>query len=210
MLSPLIEGSLGGLPTMQAAFNAYICDATPTGTSRAKIFTRFFGIFFVGVAAGPTLGNVIPIGAFQASMMLGVLNLLFVVMFLPESLTSEQREILSVSRVAAADEGKQVTYTGVFGRIRGYVITTLRETFGPMAILLPRKSTGQGQAVSGKDWGLTFLAMSLALYLLTIVSPLLSLDAMAANFGLGDLLCQVSLCRAHVRMGSGRGTPIDV
>lgn len=50
----------------------------------------------------------------------------------------------------------------------GYVTGTIRGTFEPMAILLPKKRKGQGQAVSGYDWNLTYLAISLSLYLLTI------------------------------------------
>lgn len=170
MLSPLIEGSLGGLPTMQAAFNAYISDATPAGTSRAKIFSRFFGIFFVGVAAGPTLGNILPYDAFRISIALGAINLLLVVLFLPESLSREQRLVLKASRESLVEDGKRQVPAGLFGRVQGYILNTLKGALGPMAILLPRKRTGQGQAVSGKDWSLTFLAISLALYLLTIVS----------------------------------------
>lgn len=172
MLSPLIEGLLGGLPTMQAAFNAYISDATPVGTSRAKVFSRFFGIFFVGVAAGPTLGNVLPYDAFWVSITLSAVNLFFVVLFLPESLSKEQRLVLKASRESFVEEGKQEVPAGLFARAKGHVRDTLRGALGPMAILLPRKRTGQGQAVSGKDWSLTFLAISLALYLLTIVSAI--------------------------------------
>jgi hypothetical protein len=170
MLSPLIEGTLGGFPTLQAAYNAYISDATPAGTSRAKIFSRFFGIFFVGVAAGPTLGSIIPIDAFRASAVLGAINLFFVILFLPESLSKEQRLAFRASRISLVDDGKPESEGGLSDRLRGHAMATLKSTFGPMAILLPRKRTGQGQAVSGKDWGLTFLSMSLGLYLLTIVS----------------------------------------
>ncbi|KAG9107233.1 hypothetical protein FRC07_008666 [Ceratobasidium sp. 392] len=168
MLSPIVEGCLGGFPTMQAAINAYISDATPAGTSRAKIFSRFFGILFAGVAAGPTIGSVLPYDAFWISIVLGAVNLLCLVLFLPESLTKEQREAFRASRLAAAQDVKPETARGLVGRVRGYVRSTIKSTLGPMAILRPRKRTGQGQAVSGTDWSLTFLAISLALYLLTI------------------------------------------
>jgi hypothetical protein len=80
MLSPLIEGSLGGLPALQAAYIAYISDATPAEPLRGKALSRIFGVFFVGVAAGPTLGSILPVddGTFQLSIALGVINLLFV------------------------------------------------------------------------------------------------------------------------------------
>ncbi|QRV90180.1 major facilitator superfamily transporter [Ceratobasidium sp. AG-Ba] len=168
MISPLVEGCLGGFPTMQAAINAYISDSTTTGTSRAKVFSRFFGILFVGVAAGPTIGSIVPYDAFWMSIVLGLANLVLILLLLPESLTREQREAFKSRRSSIAHVDKPQFERGVVGRMRGYVRFTLRKTLGPMAILLPRKRTGQGQAVSGKDWGLTFLSISLALYLLTI------------------------------------------
>ncbi|KAG8686741.1 hypothetical protein FRC09_013944, partial [Ceratobasidium sp. 395] len=116
MLSPLVEGCLGGFPTMQAAINAYLSDATPAGTSRAKIFSRFFGILFAGVAAGPTIGSVLPYDAFWISIVLGAVNLLCVVLFLPESLTREQREAFRASRVSAAQDVKPETERGLLGR----------------------------------------------------------------------------------------------
>ncbi|KAG8687516.1 hypothetical protein FRC08_011923 [Ceratobasidium sp. 394] len=169
MLSPLIEGGLGGFPTMQAAINAYVSDATPAGTSRAKLFSRFLGISFLGVAAGPTIGSVLPYDAFWISIVLGVVNLLLVLLCLPESLTRAQREAFRASRISLAlDDIKPSTGHGLLGRVRGHIRSSIKSTLGPMAILRPRKRTGQGQAVSGEDWSLTYLAISLALYLLTI------------------------------------------
>ncbi|KAG9073728.1 hypothetical protein FS749_014737, partial [Ceratobasidium sp. UAMH 11750] len=169
MLSPLIEGGLGGFPTMQAAINAYVSDATPAGTSRAKLFSRFFGILFLGVAAGPTIGSVLPYDAFWISIVLGIANLLLVLLCLPESLTRAQREAFRASRISLAlDDIKPTTGHGLLGRVHGHIRSSIKSTLGPMAILRPRKRTGQGQAVSGEDWSLTYLAISLALYLLTI------------------------------------------
>ncbi|QRW18375.1 major facilitator superfamily transporter [Rhizoctonia solani] len=168
VLAPLFEGSLGGFPTMQAAFNAYISDATTPGTSRAKIFARFFGIIFVGVAVGPTLSNLLPFDPFRSSITLGVLNLVLVLFFLPESLTKEQRIALAANRASLASEARKPENGGPIRRITGYVTGAVRGTFEPMAILLPRKRKSQGQAVSGNDWNLTYLAIALSLYLLTI------------------------------------------
>ncbi|KAH7341322.1 hypothetical protein B0J17DRAFT_646103 [Rhizoctonia solani] len=168
MISPLIEGSLGGFPTMQAAFSAYISDATTPGTSRAKIFARFYGIVFVGVAAGPTLSTLLPFNPFHSSIVLGVANLVLLLVCLPESLSKEQRIALAASRISVANEVQKPENQGWVKRISGYVTETLRGTFEPMAILLPKKRKSQGQAVSGNDWNLTYLAISLSLYLLTI------------------------------------------
>ncbi|KAL5634517.1 hypothetical protein ACGC1H_002536 [Rhizoctonia solani] len=168
VISPLIEGFLGGFPTMQVAFNAYISDATPAGSSRAKLFARFFGIVSVGVAAGPTLSSLLPFNPFHSSIVLGASNLLLLLLFLPESLTSEQRITLAAGQVSLTGQDRKPENEGWVNRMSGYVTGTLRGTFQPMAILLPKKRTGQGQAVSGYDWNLTYLAISLSLYLLTI------------------------------------------
>ncbi|CAE6411246.1 unnamed protein product [Rhizoctonia solani] len=167
LVSPLIEGFLGGFPTMQVAFNAYISDATPAGSSRAKLFARFFGLVSVGVAAGPTLSSLLPFNPFHSSIVLGASNLMLVLLFLPESLTSEQRIALAASQVSLTQDQK-LENDGWLNKLNGYVTGTLRGAFEPMAILLPKKRTGQGQAVSGYDWNLTYLAISLSFYLLTI------------------------------------------
>lgn len=170
VLSPLIEGSFGGLLTLQAAFNAYISDVTPVGTSRAKIFSRFLGITFVGLAAGPTLGSVLPFNPFWISITIGFSNLLLLLLFLPESLSKEQRDVLAASRALTDDQKPVLEGRGPLRSIHGYAVATVRGVLEPMKILLPRKRVGQGQAVAGEDWSLTFLAMSLFLYLLAVVS----------------------------------------
>ncbi|EIM91192.1 uncharacterized protein STEHIDRAFT_50128, partial [Stereum hirsutum FP-91666 SS1] len=55
LLSPLIEGSLGGWSTLQATASAYVSDCTSDG-SRAHIFSRFIGVFYLGFSLGPMVG----------------------------------------------------------------------------------------------------------------------------------------------------------
>ncbi|KAI0077310.1 hypothetical protein K474DRAFT_1643587 [Panus rudis PR-1116 ss-1] len=55
LISPLIEGLLGGWSTLQGATSAYVSDCTSDG-SRAKIFSRFTGMFYLGFSVGPTVG----------------------------------------------------------------------------------------------------------------------------------------------------------
>ncbi|KAJ1308003.1 hypothetical protein OPQ81_002076 [Rhizoctonia solani] len=185
VISPLIEGLLGGFPTMQVAFNAYVSDATPAGSSRAKIFARFFGIVSIGVAIGPTLSSLLPFNPFRSSIVLGASNLALLLLFLPESLTQEQRITLAASQVSATGEDQKPENEGWMQKMSRYVTGTLRVTFEPMTILLPKRRKGQGQAVSGYDWNLTYLAISLSLYLLTIaINPLKFLYAQHA-FGWG-------------------------
>lgn len=50
-----IEGLLGGFSTLIAAHQAYLADTTPTGSSRATLFTKFAGVMFLGFMVGPFL-----------------------------------------------------------------------------------------------------------------------------------------------------------
>ncbi|KDN40710.1 hypothetical protein RSAG8_07885, partial [Rhizoctonia solani AG-8 WAC10335] len=139
VISPIVEGLLGGFPTLQAGLNAYISDSTHAGTSRAKIFARFFGFLFVGAAAGPTISNLLPLNPFYSSIALGTANLVLVLLLLPESLTQEKRMTLAASRVLVEAEAPRPENQIWVKRMSSYVIGTLRGTFEPMAILLPRK-----------------------------------------------------------------------
>lgn len=48
----VVEGLLGGFSTLIAAHQAYLADTTPTGSSRATVFTTFAGIAFAGLLLG--------------------------------------------------------------------------------------------------------------------------------------------------------------
>ncbi|KAL0954449.1 hypothetical protein HGRIS_003425 [Hohenbuehelia grisea] len=54
--APVLEGLLGGWSTLQSATSAYISDCTSPG-SRAQIFSRFTGVFYLGLSAGPAIGG---------------------------------------------------------------------------------------------------------------------------------------------------------
>ncbi|TFK20295.1 hypothetical protein FA15DRAFT_673617 [Coprinopsis marcescibilis] len=54
LLAPIVEGLLGGWSTLQSATSAYISDCTSPG-SRAQIFSRFTGVFYLGFSAGPAI-----------------------------------------------------------------------------------------------------------------------------------------------------------
>lgn len=54
LLAPLVEGLLGGWSTLQSATSAYISDCTSPG-SRAQIFSRFTGVFYLGFSFGPAI-----------------------------------------------------------------------------------------------------------------------------------------------------------
>ena len=65
-MAPIIEGLLGGFLSVQSATSSYVSDCTSPG-SRAKIFSRFAGAFYIGSAIGPIIADFLiqhPIVAF--------------------------------------------------------------------------------------------------------------------------------------------------
>jgi MFS family permease len=55
-MAPIIEGLLGGFSSIQSATSSYVGDCTTPG-SRAKIFSRFTGAFYIGSAIGPIIAD---------------------------------------------------------------------------------------------------------------------------------------------------------
>ena len=172
IVAPLIEGLLGGWTTLHSTINSYLSDCTSDG-SRAQIFSRFAGVTFLGLAAGPLLGAFLiqhplkvlqdggdshPIqnvtSVFWVSIALAFLNLLFATFIAPESLSKAQQtanRVLPDINVEDADgEPVQNKAAGV-----GIVSTLL----GPFVVFMPRTVTIPGEN-SKKDWNLTFLALS--------------------------------------------------
>ena len=182
IVAPLIEGLLGGWTTLFSATNSYLSDCTSDG-SRAQIFSRFAGVTFLGLAAGPLLGafliqhplkflqnrgDIHPIqnvtSVFWVSIALSFLNLLFATFVAPESLSKAQQAANRVSvdiEVEDTDAGTTQNKTaGV-----GFVSTLLR----PFVVFMPRTVIVPG-ANSKKDWNLTFLALSIFASMLGSVS----------------------------------------
>lgn len=89
LLGAICSGLVGGSPTITAALNAYISDATPPG-SKAMGFTMLLGLFYLGIAIGPVIGghivaaaglvSVLAVSAFFIALYFVVVTLL-----LPES-----------------------------------------------------------------------------------------------------------------------------
>ncbi|CDO72941.1 hypothetical protein BN946_scf185002.g126 [Trametes cinnabarina] len=56
IVGPVLEGLLGGLTSMSANVHAYMSDCTPP-SQRSRVFSRYLGLLFTGMAIGPTLGG---------------------------------------------------------------------------------------------------------------------------------------------------------
>ncbi|KAL0954450.1 hypothetical protein HGRIS_003426 [Hohenbuehelia grisea] len=111
-ITAILEGLLGGTSTIQSTTAAYISDCTSAG-SRAHIFSRFTGVFFLGISIGPAIGGwlirnsaILPLlkifsapsadkqsvtPVFFVATICSFINLFFVLFVFPESL-SEQKQ----------------------------------------------------------------------------------------------------------------------
>ncbi|KAJ3744437.1 major facilitator superfamily domain-containing protein [Lentinula detonsa] len=126
VIAPIIEGLLGGWSTLQSATSAYVSDCTSPG-SRATIFSRFNGVFFLGFSIGPVLGgwiirNGIPgvdrIGTinkqgksvtevFWLAICFSFMNFLLTTFMFPESLSKEQQEKAKLAHDGFDSKGKR-------------------------------------------------------------------------------------------------------
>ncbi|KAH8093706.1 MFS general substrate transporter [Cristinia sonorae] len=184
VVSPIIEGLLGGWTTLQGATSAYVSDCTSDG-SRAQIFSRFAGVFYLGFSVGPTIGAYLirhPLSmpgfpstasggihngqptvtsVFYAAAMCSFINLLLVLFVFPESLDKKRAE---AAREAAAlgldsmdDDSNEPESTphGVLSRF-----------FRPLVVFAPKRvQTPDG--IQRTDWSLTILAIAIFGYLLS-------------------------------------------
>lgn len=109
LISPIIEGLLGGYSTLQSATSAYLSDCTSSG-SRATIFSRFTGVMYIGSSVGPIIGGWLirhPIewiggssipgrqsvtSVFWVAVFSSFINFLSMAFVFPESLDKEKRK----------------------------------------------------------------------------------------------------------------------
>lgn len=178
IISPIIEGLLGGWSTLQGATSAYVSDCTSDG-SRSHIFSRLTGVFFLGFAAGPMIGafilthpesvpffsatvrSVTPV--FCAAVFLSFANFLLALFIFPESLKAEQRmayrDAKEHAKAAAIAEAHAQGLDAPGNRLVGF----LKDLFLPLLVFAPKKRA------YGRDWNMTLLAIALFGYLLSSV-----------------------------------------
>ncbi|KAF5370171.1 hypothetical protein D9757_010618 [Collybiopsis confluens] len=183
VVGPFVEGLLGGWPTLQAATTAYVSDCTSPG-SRAKIFSRFIGIFFLGTSVGPMIGgwiirNGFPgiprIGTitkqgksvtevFWLAISLSMINFLLATFFFPESLSKYQQMKAKAAYHDQADtKGKSRSIDTALAESSVYVDESTpvasKSRFG--------ETTGVGIR-KRRDWSLTFLAFAMFLFMISV------------------------------------------
>ncbi|KAI8969873.1 MFS general substrate transporter [Trametes punicea] len=182
IVSPIIEGLLGGWATLQAATSAYVSDCTSDG-SRAHIFSRFTGVFYFGFAVGPTIGAFlirhpfIPIfspavgvhngaptvtSVFYVAATASFCNLLLALFLFPESLEKKKAKAAgsapesTLPTFAQSDQG---TPLGVGARMFQFL--------SPLALFLPTV-VDEPDGRKRKDWSMTLLAVVLFGHLLSL------------------------------------------
>jgi hypothetical protein len=223
IVSPIIEGLLGGWSTLQGATTAYVSDCTSDG-SRAQIFSRFSGVFYLGFSLGPMLGAYLirhplvsfpttssgqsPIlhngqptvtSVFYVAAVCSFVNLLLVLFLFPESLAKKRTKAGKPVAVVVAAGPEQEGTEGA-ERMDAVKQSFVQRSLGSLALLLPRKIQ-KPEGGYRTDWSLTLLGFSLFMFLLATVSS--KADAHRIS-GLTDVVApghipdKVSLCRAYL------------
>ena len=163
IIGPMVEGLVGGFPTVAASVNAYASDVTMHG-SRAKMFSRIQGILFVGVAIGPAVGSALLrikpdlLIVFLMSISISAINCLYAFFVIPESLTDDIRLERETKRKLARDERAALEDSenhNWLQRIWSSIMTLLL----PLALFMPRR----------RDWRLTYIGIAFFVCMLTVV-----------------------------------------
>ena len=192
IIAPFFEGLLGGWSTLRYATSAYLSDCTSPG-SRAHIFSRFTGVFHLGVALGPALGAFLirhPVlgvakhsvtEVFWVAVACSFANFMLALFVFPESLSEEKR---SKARGDAcrttAGKGKaqapaQLTEAenpslNDDTAIAPASCSIIEGFLSPLGVFLPVVVDVPGVRRRRRDWSLTFLACALFGYMLSTVS----------------------------------------
>ncbi|KII88336.1 hypothetical protein PLICRDRAFT_110410 [Plicaturopsis crispa FD-325 SS-3] len=168
IFSALVDGSLGGLSTANAAMQAYAADCTEP-SARSRTFSTLLGLLFIGMGAGPTVGALIiratpdhnPIAALYFATFLHICYATFLWMVLPES--------LSPARMRAAREARARQDTHAYGLGTGFAhrfMLVLRQgaadLLGLLSVVVPTKRAGVSSPtkISGRDWSLSLVVIA--------------------------------------------------
>ncbi|KAL1742393.1 major facilitator superfamily domain-containing protein, partial [Schizophyllum fasciatum] len=205
VVGPMVEGTLGGMTAASAAMHAYLAD-TAKPAERARSFSMFMGMLFIGVALGPTLGAILIreaglIYIFFVTTIVHIAYTSYVWFILPESVTKEQqRESAKMYR-----ESLQVETSVRRGsRVRAF-LKRLGAFLTPLALFYPRRTVQNGNPLkrASRDWSLVFIALAYGFVNCIMGSYNYSFQYASSNFGwtseqLGYFLSSVGAVRAAV------------
>ncbi|GAA5830207.1 hypothetical protein JCM11251_001268 [Rhodosporidiobolus azoricus] len=189
----LVSGLLSGALTDFVTGAAYLSDCTDEG-SKTRILSLYEAALFLGTGIGPILASSIisisglGIKAPYVGLVIARVIYLCTFPFMPESLPAQQRK-----QAAKKDE--------VPKPFLARLLSLPAELLSPLAVLLPKKKDGK------REWQLTLLAISLALFM--ILPGLSTIKVLYArsrfNWGpedIGQWTSFSSLCKLVVLVGA--------
>ncbi|EKM55220.1 uncharacterized protein PHACADRAFT_143280 [Phanerochaete carnosa HHB-10118-sp] len=163
LVGPFLDGLLGGMPALMAAIHAYVADCTEPG-ERTHAFSRFLGLLFIGVGAGPSFGSLLirlsgsVLSVFYFAMAIHLVCAMFFVFVIPESLSIRRmfkarrikREQLEKERYTPKARGLNAWPRSLFGFLH------------PLAIFYPTRMRDSANPLKrGKrDWNLFFIVLA--------------------------------------------------
>ncbi|CAG8656224.1 14240_t:CDS:2 [Ambispora leptoticha] len=152
----LVEGLTGGLLSFFAISQAYITDCT-IPSRRSVMFGWLHGATLLGVSVGPLMGGWIVsvtnnlLSVFYVSVIIFMAIFLFILLILPESLSSEKLESNAQLRLSK-NEQRQSSLSLKRLREQVYII------FEPLSIILPKSFNSTENKEDGeKNKKMTFL-----------------------------------------------------
>lgn len=192
IVSPIIEGFLGGWSTLQGATSAYISDCTSDG-SRAQIFSRFTGVFYLGFSLGPAIGAYLirhpfvtfpspsssgnapdvhngqptVTSVFYIAVMCSFLNLLLVLFIFPESRNKKKAAQDHPAPPAVALRAVALQADGLTEQAQA--MSWFQRSTSSLSLFVPKKIS-KPEGGYYRDWSLTFLGIALFMFLLAAVS----------------------------------------
>ncbi|KAI0062299.1 hypothetical protein BV25DRAFT_1885581 [Artomyces pyxidatus] len=154
------EGFLGGRVASMAAMHAYLADTTDSRT-RSRIFSLYLGLFFVGLAVGPTAASFTihltgkPMIIFYVAVVTHFTFALLTWFVVPESVLPTQMKVSRATHATRAAITRQTRGALAWAKSIFSFLSPL-SVFAPMPV---EKGTSP-QKVGRMDWSLTFLALA--------------------------------------------------
>ncbi|KAI0780685.1 major facilitator superfamily domain-containing protein [Trametes elegans] len=163
IVGPIVEGVLGGLSSMSANVHAYMSDCT-SPASRSKIFSRYLGLLFTGMAVGPVLGGLVIrfsgsfISVFFIAAGLHLVYALLVWFVIPESLSKHEMQAARIRQKTEEDEYRA-------SHAHGGLLVFFKRLFSfltPLLLFLPVQLNTAATPAKGKkrDWSLLLVVIA--------------------------------------------------
>ncbi|KAI0831072.1 major facilitator superfamily domain-containing protein [Trametes gibbosa] len=160
VVGPVLEGLLGGLSSISGSVHAYMSDCT-SAANRSKIFSRYLGLLFTGMAIGPTLGGLVIrftgsfISVFYIAAGLHLVYALLIWFVIPESL--HERD-MQAARIRQRVEEEQYRAAHAHGGAL-VLVKRLFAFLTPLLLFLPihLNEGGTPSKAKRRDWSLFLL-----------------------------------------------------